>query len=58
MNPLRWLLVWHSVIILIGLLVSIYLNRPGFLIGILGGLLLGARYGPRIISRNRAVKKD
>ena len=57
MNPLRWLLFSHSMIILIGLLVSIYLDRPEFLIGILGGLLVGAIYGPTIISRNRTVKK-
>ncbi len=47
MNPLRLVLFWHSMIILIGLLVSIYLNRPEFFIGILGGLLGGAIYGRR-----------
>ena len=51
MNVMRWLLFSHFVIILVGLLVSIYLNNPGFLIGVLGGLLLGAIYGPKIINR-------
>ena len=57
MNPLRWLLFSHFLIILVGLLVSIYLDRPEFFIGIVGGLLVGAIYGPTIISRNRTVKK-
>ena len=51
MNVMRWLLFSHFVIILIGLFVSIYFDSPGFLIGILGGLLLGAIYGPKIIHR-------
>ena len=55
MNELRWLLFSHFVIILFLLFVSIYFNNPGFLIGGLGGLLVGAIYGPKIIHRRARV---
>ena len=56
MNVIRSFLVSHAVIILFGLFVSIYLDNPAFLLGILGGLLVGAIVGPRMY-RDKAMKK-
>ena len=57
MNVLRWLLFSHFGLILFGLFVSVYLDSPGFLIGILLGLLVAAIVGPRIIYRDKEMEK-